>query len=495
MTRKSGDSVYDVIVIGAGPAGMAAADAARNAGARVAVIERLERLGGNAVISTGYMAFVDTELQRELGIDDSVEQFLADARVQVEILPSHWAVIWDERITRRYAEESAETFDLLRSEGVAFSRFIPRPRQHSALRMLGVEDPGSIGRAFERRLAAPGIDILFATEVRGLIGDARGVHGVRVRGVAGGPERELVASAGVVLATGGFQGNQELRRRYGPDRYARTPHLGVSTCTGTGHVIGAEVGGDLIDMGCLTPVIIVGSRFIEEAIAVDPSGRRFHDEAGPYGERVLALETLESRTAYYIFDDRTARDLGYLIDQMPGRVTTAESVAQLAAALDIDGTGLEATVAEWNAMLESGDARVDPFSRKIFPGSGRGIVSSPFHAIPMTIGNGFTWGGFTVTEAMQVVSVAGHPIPGLYAAGDTVGGINVCSPLGGVHIASALSLGRGAGRAAADGIQVSPHTASPLDPEPISAASLRMGLIDALEDRDMRSADERKAFI
>ena len=105
---------------------------------------------------------------------------------------------------------------------------------------------------------------------------------------------------GVVLATGGYQSNPRLRQRYQPEFVARAPYLGVDTCRGDGHLMGQAVGGDLINMTFVPPLVIVSSSVVEDAIAVNAAGERFHDEAGPYEERVERLHAQPGRRARYV---------------------------------------------------------------------------------------------------------------------------------------------------------------------------------------------------
>lgn len=121
----------DVVVIGTGPGGMAAVAAAIAEGAEVIAVETMDHIGGNAVWSTGYLAFVGSQMQLDAGIEDQEETFVADARAVVEQAEGQFGIEWDEELVRLFARESAETYRLLTERGVCFSRFIPRPRQHT----------------------------------------------------------------------------------------------------------------------------------------------------------------------------------------------------------------------------------------------------------------------------------------------------------------------------------------------------------------------------
>jgi succinate dehydrogenase/fumarate reductase flavoprotein subunit len=254
-----------------------------------------------------------------------------------------------------------------------------------------------------------------------------------------------------VLATGGYQANAALRQRYQPGYLARTPYLGLDTCRGDGHLLGQAVGGDLVNMTMIPPLVMVASAFVEDAIAVNREGRRFHDEAGPYDARVEALLAQPERSGFYVFDDVVGRRRAGLIAQMPEPPRSAPTLAGLADLLGCDPGTLEETVGAWNAGL-AGSPPSDPaYGRVIFPSDRRGIVTPPFSAVPMVLGINFPAGGFRVSPRMQVVDVHGRTVPGLLAVGDCVGGINPAVGLGGIHISSALALGRVAGRAAAQG--------------------------------------------
>ena len=465
---------WDVVVVGAGPGGMAAAVEAARAGARVLVLEALQEIGGNAVWSTGYLAFADFAMQHDAGISDSAARFLDDARAEVELQRARYGIMWDEALTRLFAENSADTYRFLTELGVRFNRFIRRPKQHTVDRMVDVVDTFMFQRAFLDAFATHGVTVRNGTRVERLITHNRRVVGVRAAG-PDGPD-EIRADA-VILAAGGYQGSADVRRRYQPERMAATPYLGVPTCRGDGHRMGQSVGGDLLNMTMVQPLVIVGSALVEDSIAVNRAGRRFHDEAGPYDDRVAALARQPDGVAFYVFDDEVGRRKQHLVAQMPHASVRAASLAELADTIGCDPTGLSDSVAEWNASLGSEEPS-DPWGRVVLPSGHRGIVTAPFHASPMVIGVNFPAGGLRVTLSMAVVDVFGEVIAGLYAAGDCVGGVNPCLGLGGIHISSAFTLGRVAGKSAALGETGEPHPLPPLDDPPAPRGTVRMAIVD-----------------
>lgn len=446
------DRIADVVVLGTGPAGMAAVSAAAAEGVEVVAVEPMQHIGGNAVWSTGYLAFVDSQMQADQGIVDDVETFVQDARHMVDLAKDHYGVIWDEEIVRLFATESAETYRILTERGVRFSRFIPRPKQHTVDRMAAIEDTWMLGRAFQPDFERANVTPLYGHLGRRLVTEGGRVTGVVVRPVDSDKEFTVTARKAVVLAAGGYQSNPLLRRRYQSEYVAYGPYLGIDTCKGDGHLMGQAVGGDLVNMTFVPPLVIVSSSVVEDAIAVNALAERFHDEAGPYEERVARMHEQPQRRAHYVMDGVVAQEKATLLSQMPEPAVQADTLPELAALIGVPADALVATVERWNAFLTT-DATVDPdFGRVVLPPGRRRCATGPYTAVPMVEGINFCCGGFTTTTDMQIVDVFGAPIPGLFAAGDCAGGLNVVSDLGGIHICGGLTLGRVAGRAAARGV-------------------------------------------
>lgn len=451
----------DVVVVGAGPAGMAAAAAARTAGAEVVLVEALDVIGGNAIWSTGYIAFVDSDMQRNAGISDSADDFLRDAEDAADLFRSRYGVFLDTRLVRLFAEESRETYRDLIRRGARLERFIPRPRQHRIDRMIALDDASKIASYYADDLSSPGVTTLLKTRAERLIRDGDSVVGLLATTDAAEDPVRIIARQGVILTSGGYQANPALRARYQPGYQATRPYLGVDTGRGDAHLLAQSVGADLINMTIIPPVVIVASAMVEEMIAVNVHGDRFHDEAGPYEYRIDEATAQPDELAFYIWDAETSARKAMYVEQMPDEVHTADTLEQLAALIHVDPDGLVRSVAQWNTFLAS-EASTDAATGRVsFANDRHGIASGPFSASRMVVGCSFISGGMTVTASMQVVDVFGDAIPGLFAAGDCVGGFNPCIDLGGIHLGGGLTLGRVAGRSAATGDLAPPHTQSP----------------------------------
>lgn len=251
-----------------------------------------------------------------------------------------------------------------------------------------------------------------------------------------------------MLATGGFQANPEMRRLFQPAALADAPYYGVTTARGDGHVLGQAVGGQLINMTYIPMFVRAPSALVEDVIAVNLSGRRFHNEPGPYLERVAALESQPEGWGFYILDSVTAREKARMLAHVPGVPAEAPTLAELASIIGVSGDSLRTTVEEWNEQLARGDS--DPFGRTVFPRERRGIVAPPFYAVKMVVGASFTAGGFRVSPRMDVLDFEGQPIEGLLAVGDCVGSVNAANGLGGVHLGAAATLGMVAGERAVE---------------------------------------------
>lgn len=439
----------DVLVVGAGPGGVSAALEAARAGASVVIADATGEVGGNGAFSTGYIAFADSDYQRGHGITDDADRFVSDMLHEVELQREEFHPEFDADLAYRFAMESRDSYNFLSELGFRFTRLIPRPVQHSTPRMLAIADPSRFNAGFSQAFDALNVERLLRRRVVALTTTGNRVTGARIAG--GTCEIEVRARLGVVVGAGGFQANPDLRRRYRPQQDPYSPYAGLDTAVGDGQLMMEAVGAELVNMTLIPRHICAASRFIEDSIALNGDGQRFHDEAGPYDDRVRALEAEPGGIGYYLCDAKAADRNAQHIAEMPRPAKHFTSLVDVASAIGAAPESVERTVSRWNVTVSSGVEKDPEFGRVVFPADRATIRVPPYSVIPMVMGTTFTAGGVRVTTDMEVLRSDRMVIPGLFAVGDSVGLINPASGLGGMHLSSAVTLGRVAGRTVLQG--------------------------------------------
>ncbi|MEV4604389.1 FAD-dependent oxidoreductase [Amycolatopsis sp. NPDC049253] len=437
----------DVLVIGAGPSGLAAAQTAAAGGASVTIVEATGEIGGNAAFSTGYLAFAGTSAQRKLGIADSPDAYLADLLAEVEHRRELFDPEFDTAVAERFTRESGAGFEYLRDLGFWFDRIVSRPLQHSVDRTVVMTAPAQFRDVFADHLERLGVTVLVRRRARELVRAGGAVTGALIEG-PGGTATEVRAARGVIVTTGGYQASSALRARHRPDADPDSPYPGLDTNLGDGHLMLEQAGAALVNMHMVPEVVLIASRLIEECIAVTEDGVRFHDETGPEALRLRALRRLPGAIGYYLCDARTAQGKAQLLADVPAPKKTFESLAGVARAIDADPAVLADTIRRWNETVESGVPADPEFGRVVFPRPRTGITTPPYTVVPMVVGTNISAGGSRVSPDMEVLDVRARPIAGLYAAGDCSAGISAAIGIGGLHLAAGITLGRVAGRSA-----------------------------------------------
>lgn len=484
---------WDVIVVGGGNAALCAALAARAEGARVLVLEKAPESwrGGNSYFTAGGFRFAFKSFEELAAlVGDLSEQ----ERRAMEVDPYPEDAYWDDlmRLTEDCADgdlaltlvrESQPTMHWMRAQGVRWIPMFGRQafRVGDRFRFWGglvLEAVGGGPGLVEMEYAAAaraGVVVRFEAKVTRLLTDARGaVTGVEIRSPAG---CETLGARAVVLAAGGFEANAEMRARYlGPNwelaKVRGTPY-------NTGEVLRAALEIGAMPWGHWSGCHAVqwdvnapwhgdrrvGDNFQKHSyplgIIVNVRGERFVDEGADfrnytyvkYGRAVIEQPR---RVAFQIFDQKV---VGLLREEYRIReATRAEdpTLEGLARKLEIDVEGFVRTVRAYNAAVQPG-----PFNPAIKDGKGtRGLVppksnwalpldTPPFVGYAVTTGITFTFGGLRITPDGQVVDAELRPMPGLYAAGELVGGLFYHNYPGGAGLMAGAVFGRRAGRAAA----------------------------------------------
>jgi len=485
----------DVAVVGAGNAALCAVLAAAEAGAKVVVLETApegER-GGNSAYTAGAMRTVYD------GVAD-VRKLVPDVSDEDVKNTDFGSYSFDEyfddmaRITQHRADpdlleilirQSLPTLEWMRCQGVRFQPSYGRQAFKVDGRFkfwggLAVETwgggPGLVQALFDS-VGHAGVRVVYEARARELMLSGGRVEGVRAT-LRGGETLEVTAGA-VVLASGGFEANAEMRARYlGPGwdlakvRGSRhnmgdgiqmalaagaEPFGNWSGCHAVGWDMNAPPYGDLE----------VGDGFQKHSypfgIMVNAGGQRFLDEGADfrnytyakYGREILAQP---GQFAWQIFDAKVTHLLRdeYRIREVT-RVT-ADSIEDLAGKMEgVDGARLAQTIGEFNAAVQT-DVPFDPNVKDGRGTAGLAVAKSnwanpldtpPYEAYGVTCGITFTFGGLHIDGGGRVLDVAADPIPGLYAAGELVGGLFYFNYPGGTGLTAGAVFGRRAGSAAA----------------------------------------------
>jgi fumarate reductase flavoprotein subunit len=471
--RAAARGRWDLIVVGAGTAGLPTALFAADRGLQVLCLEVTSQVGGTLWLSGGQMSAAGTRRQRELGIDDSAEQHLEDVlRISQGTA--------DAALVRRAVTQAGPTLDWLEAAGFEFGAEFPVAatghEPYSRARVWGGPERGlSILKVLEAQLAAAPRKptLVFDFEVEELRVDAAGT----VEGVVGrdsGGRRRSFRAPKVVLASGGYNSNPALFEKVnGVPQYKAA---GWPANTGIGFRLAEAVGGHtrgeqnyLCDFGTIPGGLFLPSPDLARSIhhpqrrapwevVVNTAGRRFIVEDDPSvdtRERALVLQP--HHRYWVVFDDRILSESPALVRTAPpaeqrdwtqeemraafGTIDSfvkADSLQELAARSGIDPGGLQRTIADFNVAVRTGH---DALGRRHMP---RPIDTPPFYAIRHQGGTLIAVGGIAVDDQLRVIRRSGEPVRGLYAAGEILGngslsGRAFCS---GMSVTPALSLGR-----------------------------------------------------
>jgi len=470
---------FDLIVVGAGTAGLPCAYEAATRGVRVLVLEKSEEIGGTLHLSGGHMSAAGTRRQRERGLSDTVEAHIADV-----MRISRGTARPD--LVRLAATLAPETVDWLDTQGFVFAPETPRlvygHEPYSVPRTYYGPDEARSILAVLRRLVEPllqpdAIDLRLETVLTGFIYEDGRVTGVRYAGRGGVGEARAPA---VVLATGGYGA--------APDLFAELDGWPLvtaarETSTGDGLRLARELGAAIVGQGMFIPTFgglpapdnpgrvvwhdrprLVAAERPPWEIYVTRAGQRFvAEDTSSIDAKERALCSVPDLTFFAVFDDRaleasspvvvgwTADDLRARANRHPA-VFGAPSLDELARRAGIVPAALEETVAEYNAAVAAGhDAR---FGRTYLPAP---IERPPFYALQNHGITLITFAGIDVDSELRVRRTDGSIIAGLYAAGEVIGaaatmGNSFC---GGMAITPALSFGRFLGQRLALAVRAS----------------------------------------
>jgi fumarate reductase flavoprotein subunit len=448
-----------LLVIGGGLAGFAAALEAAEAGAEVLLIEKMDSTGGSSAMSGGCLAFAGTDLQAAAGIEDSKELLERDL-LEVGQYEN------DSGLVRAYVDHQLDTYHWLRGHGLAFSPVMEASSGQSVPRVHTV-DPADMVRLLHTRCLATGrvtVNTGWAAQRLLREGSPARVVGCSVESPEGLVRIE--ARDAVVLASGGFCRNAELVHRFAP-HYDNAVFVGGDGNVGDGLLMGWQLGADVRDMIYIKgtygkhPVDTLNHHsclaVYKGAIAVNEEGRRFVDESISYKLLGDACMSQPFHTSYQIFDqpifdsgDNRVRILDFERRMEEGLIIKADTLAALARLIEVPQDVLRATVDRYNAAVDQGeDAEFGRQALVHHHGKLVRIETGPFYAYPSTAAVFGTYCGLRIDASMRVIDVFGEPIAGLYAAGEVVGGFHGGAYMTGSALGKAVVFGRLAGRQAA----------------------------------------------
>jgi len=491
----AGSDIYDVVVVGKGNAGLCSAVAACEKGARVAVLEaaNVDESGGNSRFAGGVMRFayngvedlqqltdISEEEAREVDWDSNTVDEFYDDLYRVTNFRT------DPALSELLVTRSFETMAWLRSHGVRFdpnygaqSAVVDGKRRFFGRFPLHVSGGGpGLVEATNEAAVKMGVEIFYETRATSLLYENEQVVGVRTK--VNGSAKEFRAKA-VILGCGGFEANSEWRARYLGPGWDLAKVRGTRFNMGDGLKMALEIGASPFgnwsgrhavsweryapEFGDITNSHGPYRHSYPYSIMINADGKRFVDEGADFYNYTYAkygAEVLKQpgHFAYQVFDSKIKPLLRSTYDDRSATKVVANSLDELANKLeDVDTERFLKTVHDYNDAVQ-----VDvPFDYSVLDGRrtigvepaktnwANRIDTPPFEAYAVTCGVTFTFGGLrTVPDTGQVVDVNMIPIPGLYAAGEMVGGIFYFNYPAGTGLVSGSVFGKIAGAAAAE---------------------------------------------
>ena len=487
----------DVVVIGAGGAGMTAAMTAADAGQKVVILESQAMVGGNSARATGGMNAAKTVYQDENEFDQAagVEKTLATAAEKyadnetitalAKTVSEQWAAyqanptgyfdsvelmeldtmvggkgINNPELVKTLCEGTADAIDWLDENGItlhnvssfggASVKRIHRPvNEEGKVVSVGAYMIPLLQENCEKR----GIDIVLNTTGDTILTDANGAA-VGVSGTDKDGNTVVVNAKSVILATGGFGANLDMVTQYKPE-LAGFMTTNAAGAQGQGIEMATAIGAGTVDMDQIqihptveanTAALITEGLRGDGAILVNANGERFIDEVGTR-DVVSAAEIAQPGSYSWLIVDQAMVDASSVIQGYikKGYTKTGATYEELAKELDVDPATFANTMETWNGYVE---AKNDPdFGRTSFANP---LNNGPYYAIKVTAGVHHTMGGVTINSATEVLKEDGTVIPGLFAAGEVTGGVHGANRLGGTAVADFVVFGRIAGESAAN---------------------------------------------
>ncbi len=487
----------DVVVVGAGGAGMTAAITAAAEGKSVVILESQSMVGGNSVRATGGMNAGKTVYQdeNEFGESAGVEKTLKTAAEKyadnetitalAKTVSEQWAAYQADPTGYFDSVELMELDTMIGGKGINDPELVETLCANSADAIDWLDEHGitlhnvsSFGGASVKRIHRPvnaegktvsvgsymiplleencekaGVKMMLDTTATEILTDANGAAvGVKATGASG--ETVTVNAKAVVLATGGFGANLDMVVKYKPELkgFMTTNAPGIQ---GQGIEMAQAIGAATVDMDQIqihptveanTAALITEGLRGDGAILINEEGQRFIDEVGTR-DVVSAAEIAQTGSYSWLVVDQAMADASSVIQGYikKGYTVTGATYEELGKAMGVDAAAFAETMEKWNGYVE---AKNDPdFGRTSFANP---LNTAPYYAVKVTAGVHHTMGGLKINANTEVLNEKGEVIPGLFAAGEVTGGVHGANRLGGNAVADFTVFGRIAGAAASD---------------------------------------------
>lgn len=443
------DKAYDVVVVGSGGAGLAAAIQAHDLGASVVVVEKMPVIGGNTNKASAGMNAAETKFQKLKGIVDSKDLFYKETLTGGKNKNNP-------ELLRYFVENAPDAIDWLDNNGIELSGItttggmsIDRTHRPASGAAVG----GFLISGLQKNINRRGIEVMLDTNVTEILTENHKVVGVKVSEEDGSVQ--TIKAKAVIIATGGFSANREMVEKYRPDLkgFVTTNHKGA---TGSGIMILEKLGAGTVDMKEIqihptveqtTSYLISESIRGGGAILVSQKGQRFVNELDTRDKVSAEIIHLPEHYAYILFDQQV-RNENKAVEEYVSHdlVVQADTIKDLADKLSIDSNTLSQTIERYNHFAET--KRDEDFGRTT--GMRHPINKGPFYAIKIAPGVHHTMGGVTINTDTQVLDTDKQVIQGVFAAGEVVGGVHGANRIGGNAVADIIIFGMQAGRKATD---------------------------------------------
>lgn len=440
---------YDIIIVGAGGAGMTAALEAKEKGMNPVVLEKMPMAGGNTMKSSSGMNASETKFQKEQGITDSNDAFYEES-----LKGGHDTN--DKELLRFFVDNSANSIEWLDSIGIRLNNLTITGGM-SEKRTHRPEDGSAVGQylvnGLVKNVLSKEIPLFVNANVTEITEKDGKVNGVKV--LINDKDEKTISADAVIITTGGYGANMDMISKVRPDLEGLVT-TNQEGSTGDGISMIEKLGGVTVDMDQIQvhPTVQQEKSYLigeavrgEGAILVNHEGTRFVNELDTRDNVTAAINKLPEKAAYLVFDSGVkSRAKAIQKYEEMGFVVQGDSIEALAKEINVPADQLQATLDTYNkAVADKKDAE---FGRTT--GMEHDLSAGPFYAIKIAPGIHYTMGGVKINTNTEVLNKDGQAIPGLFAAGEVTGGLHGQNRIGGNSVADIIIFGYQAGIKAAD---------------------------------------------